>query len=189
MSAVYGTANQNKYVKILRRNLGDKAVDDATRKVLGLDGTEAIPELVPVEHTSAIIDALKDQAPKARSGMGGQKTGAVKMSGRELLALANLDNPVPAGMDRDMLKVVSRLRRLAALMQITASPDKPLALNGQDPIRIATLVDLLGNTAEVAKALGVNMKTVEGWGEYLPDSHESRAELVTRGGVKARLPS
>lgn len=189
MSAVYGTANQNNYINILRLNLGDQAVDDATRKVLGLDATGAIPEKVTVEQTSTIINALKEQTPRAATSGDAKTRGTSKMSGRELLALGNLDNPVPAGLDKDMLQVVSRLRRLAALMQITGSPDKPLALNGQDPIRIAIMVDLLGSTAEVAKALGVNIKTVEGWGEYLPDSHESRAELVTRGGVKARLPS
>ncbi|MBD4337016.1 hypothetical protein GUH15_13290, partial [Xanthomonas citri pv. citri] len=48
---------------------------------------------------------------------------------------------------------------------------------------------VLGSSSEAAKALGVTIKTLEGWGDYLPESHESRAQLVTAGAVRARLPA
>lgn len=194
MATIYGTANQHHYMSILRTQLTGPVVEEATRKVLGLDATAPLPETVTVENTSSIINLLKEasgkSAGKPAAGHAGSPISTVrKMSGRELLALANLDAQVPVDLDPDLLKVVMRLRRMTVLAQMTRGLDKPIALNGVEPIRVDLLVELLGSPADAAKALGVTIKTLEGWGEYLPDSHESRAELVTRGAVKARLPA
>lgn len=193
MATVYGTENQDKYINILRSHLGDDAVMAATRQVLKLELQAPLPDSVSVESTSAIIDHLKLKVGMSNRSSGQEPSAAgmatiKRLSGRELLALADLDTPVPSELDADMCKVVNRLRRLASLRSIVQQQDKPLAQNGKEPIQVALLVKLLGGAAEAAKALGVTIKTLEGWGDYLPDSHESRAELITRGAVKARLP-
>ena len=94
-------------------------------------------------------------------------------------------------MDADLCTVVARLRRLNMVQDMVSKSliDKPIAINGTSPILVGNLVDLLGSPSEAAKALGVTIKTLEGWGDYLPESHESRAQLVTAGAVKARLPT
>ncbi|QRD62656.1 hypothetical protein H8Z72_22720 (plasmid) [Xanthomonas citri pv. citri] len=194
MSTTYGTENQNRYLNMLRGTVGEDAVANATRKVLGLDPGAALPDSVSVEQTSAILGLLKDIASKAtgrldsRVGQGHSAGATKRLTGLELLALADLGTAVPTDLDQAMHKVVMRLRRLNALREVAMNPDAPVALNGKEPILVAVFVSILGGQAEAAKALGVTMKTLEGWGEYLPDSHESRAELVTKGAVRARLP-
>lgn len=194
MPTTYGTDNQNHYVSILRARLGEDAVAEATRAVLGMAAGEPLPDSISVESTSGIIERLKVHANKGGANADpspspAARPGPKRMSGRELLALAELDASVPTDLDPDMAKVVSRLRRMTALRGIIRSQDAPMALNGKEPIQVAVFVRLLGGAAEAAKSLGVTIKTLEGWGEYLPDSHESRAELVTGGAVKARLPA
>nr|WP_312130846.1 Cro/CI family transcriptional regulator [Stenotrophomonas pavanii] len=194
MATVYGTDNQHRYLNMLRAKVGDDAVATVSRKVLGIDPAAELPSSIGVDETSQIITLLKEVDPKAAGRPPaalerGQGTGTPKrLTGRELLRLAELGNPVPTDLDPDMYKVVMRLRRLSALQDLSVNPDRPIALNGGGPILTSVFVALLGGPANAAKALGVTIKTVEGWGDYLPHSHESRAELVTKGAVRARLP-
>ncbi|MCW0399284.1 hypothetical protein NB700_001840 [Xanthomonas sacchari] len=194
MATVYGTDNQNRYLNMLRARSGEEAVVAATRKVLRLESTAPLPQSVGVEDTSSIINILKEAEPKAigRPAAGRERSHfretPKRLTGHELLGLADLAVAVPTDLDPAMYKVVMRLRRLSALREVALDADAPIALNGKDPILVSVFVFLLGGTAEAAMALGVTIKTLEGWGEYLPDSHESRAELVTKGAVRARLP-
>ena len=189
----FGTENQAHYVGILKAKLGNDVVVATTRKVLGLDSTAPMPSTISAEVVSLIIDELKKVAPpKARKAAAGEGKGEVnRMSGRELLDLVDLSKELPANLDPEMRLVVARLRRLHMLQSMVsgAQLDKPLAINGGNPILVSQLVELLGSRSEAAKALGVTLKTLEGWGDYLPESHESRAQLVTAGAVKARLPA
>ena len=196
MSTIYGTDNQHHYVGILRTRLGTEKVDAATRKVLGLDVTAPLPERVASEATSSIIDLLKELLPPGKGAgssrkAAGQETRATRLTGRELLGLASLEVAVPADLDPEMATVVARLRKLNKLQALLAGSamDAPQAVNGREPILVSQLVQLLGTASAAAKALGVTLKTLEGWGEFLPESHESRAELATFGAVKARLPA
>jgi len=188
----YGTDNQTHYIGILKSKLGPDVVAAITRKVMGLDETSELPASISSEVVSTIIDELKKmQPPKVRKSAGGESTqDTLRLTGRELLALADPTKEVPVYLDDDLRVVVARLRRLHMIQGMISKTaiDKPIAVNGPNPILISTLVELLGSPSEAAKALGVTLKTLEGWGDYLPESHESRAQLVTAGAVKARLP-
>jgi hypothetical protein len=189
----FGTENQTHYIGILKTKLGADVVVDTTRKVLGLDATGPLPSTISPEVVSSIIDELKKVQPrKARKPNDtGAKLEPQRMSGSELLDLADPSKELPSGMDPDLCVVIARLRRLHLVQDIVSKLliDKPIAVNGSNPVQVSQLIDLLGSPSEAAKALGVTIKTLEGWGDYLPESHESRAQLVTAGAVRARLPA
>ncbi|APO97759.1 MULTISPECIES: Cro/CI family transcriptional regulator [Xanthomonas] len=185
----FGTENQTVYIGILKTKLGADIVVETTRKVLGLDATGPLPPTISPEVVSSIISELKKVPPKKFRKP--TDTGPQRMTGRELLDLADLSKELPTGLDPDLLSVITRLRRLH-LVQDTVSKsliDRPIAVNGCSPIQVNHLIEVLGSSSEAAKALGVTIKTLEGWGDYLPESHESRAQLVTAGAVRARLPA
>lgn len=188
----FGTDNQTHYIGILKTKLGADAVVETTRKVLGLDATGQLPSTISPEVVSSIIDELKKVQPKKvrKSSDTGGQVEPQRLSGRELLDLADLTKEVPTGLDADLCVVIARLRRLHLVQDILSKLliDKPIAINGSSPIQVNHLIELLGSSSEAAKALGVTIKTLEGWGDYLPESHESRAQLITAGAVRARLP-
>ncbi|KLC04046.1 hypothetical protein XP420_15665 [Xanthomonas perforans] len=185
----FGTENQTVYISILKTKLGADIVVQTTRKVLGLDATGPLPPTIAPEVVSSIISELKKVPPKKFRKP--NETEPQRMTGRELLDLADLLKELPASLDPDLLSVITRLRRLHLVQDIVSKSliDKPIAVNGCSPIQVNHLIEVLGSSSEAAKALGVTIKTLEGWGDYLPESHESRAQLVTAGAVRARLPA
>lgn len=122
------------------------------------------------------------------NGQGNEDAGKPRsrfLTARHLRLIATHQEAAPPELDEDARWVLARLHRLDAIEAFVrrGSSDQRLAVNGNDPIKVAQLVEYFGTEEAVADAFAVSLQTVRAWGPVLPPVHGFRAEVLTNGFV------
>lgn len=109
------------------------------------------------------------------------------LTAKHLRLIATRQQHVPHDLDDEARWVLTRLQRLDAIEAFVSRglPDQRRAINGNDPIQVAQVVEYFGGDQVAADAFDVSLQTLRAWGAHLPPVHAFKAEVLTNGYVQA----
>lgn len=160
--------------------------DQASKVITFLEGKLNIPAKAPKASGKPEGDAPADASAGAAAAEAA-KPRAKFLTARHLRLIATHQESPPAELDEDARWVLARLHRLDAIeaMVRRGQPDQRLAVNGNDQIKVAHLIEYFRSEEMTADAFGVSIQTLRAWGQYLPSAHSFKAEVLTNGYVQA----
>lgn len=190
----FGNPKQQAYATDLAKRMGYESLDAALRAVSADIGYDLGETKISVRDASAFITAMERRVPPRQSEKGAQDAAGTRHGGearqryltaRQLRRIATYQEPVPSDLDEDAKWVLGALARLKSLEYLMSrgTTYMPLAVNGNAPIPVASVIEFFGSPAATAAAFGVSEKTLTGWGELVPQAHQWRAEVMTQGYV------
>jgi len=195
----FGNPKQQAYASDLAKRMGFATLEAALRVVSADIGYEmGSAQKISVRDASAFITAMEHRVPPRQpdkrakdtppGAAGTEKGGQARpryLTARQLRRIATYQDPVPSDLDEDAKWVLGALARLKSLEYLMSrgATYMPLAVNGNAPIPVASVVEFFGSPAATAAAFGVSEKTLAGWGELVPQAHQWRAEVMTQGYV------
>lgn len=161
--------------------------DQASKVITFLEGKLNIPAKPAKPTGKPDGDASAEPAASASAPADVAKPRSKYLTALHLRLIATHQEVPPAELDDDARWVLARLHRLDAIeaMVRRGQPDQRLAVNGNDQIKVAHLIEYFRSEEMTADAFGVSIQTLRAWGQYLPSAHSFKAEVLTNGYVQA----
>lgn len=202
----FGTTPQFEHATKLASRAGYKSLEEAAEAQTGRPTVNFTVTPFTKTQASELISFLErklnlpPRPPKtgdkpvrgngaAGTANGAQEDGKSKarfLTARHLRKIATHQEAAPADLDDDAKWVLARLHRLDAIEAFVrrGQPDQRLAVNGNEQIKVAHLVEYFTTEESVADAFQVSLQTLRAWGEFLPPTHAFKAEVLTNGYVQ-----
>lgn len=167
-----GTPKQNAYIRGLAEEAGFERLADAIAPILGVAVDGLTDRQFTATEASQVITELQKRVGTPKPKV---------LTARHLRRISLNEDPRPESLDDDAIWVLSRLERLQSIERLALGA----GINGDGPILVEHLLQYFQSLEAIALAFKLSVQTIRGWGANVPQAHAHRAEVLTRGFVRA----